>query len=137
MTGVSVVGLDKLGACLAACLASKGFPVIGVDVSPHTVNLINQGRAPVVEPGLDVLIAANCDRLVATTDYDKAILESDLTFIVVPTPSEGHGGFSLRYVIQAARDIGHALRRKSRPPHCRSHQHSATRFNPVCSLACS
>ena len=112
MTGVSVVGLGKLGACIAACLASKGFTVIGVDANSHTVNLINQGRAPVVEPGLNELIAANCDRLVATIDCEAAVLESDLTFIVVPTPSEDHGGFSLRYVIPVARAIGRALRRK-------------------------
>jgi len=49
---ISVVGLGKLGSPLAACLAHKGFPVIGVDLNPRIVSLINGGKAPVVEPGL-------------------------------------------------------------------------------------
>lgn len=109
----SVVGLGKLGACMAACFASKGFDVIGVDINPRTIELLNNGQAPVVEPGLQDLIAANRSRLTATADYDQAILGSEVTFIVVPTPSDDHGGFSIRYVAQATREIGRALAAKS------------------------
>lgn len=109
---VSIVGLGKLGACMAASIADKGFGVIGVDVTPRMVDLLNQGQAPVLEPGLQELIASNRSRLRATLDYREAIPDSDITFVVVPTPSESHGGFSLKYVVQVAREAGRALAAK-------------------------
>jgi UDPglucose 6-dehydrogenase len=113
MMQVSVVGLGKLGACMAACIASKGFSVIGVDVNPVTLRRIQSGEAPVVEPGLAELMAKTKDHLTGMDDYSQAVLQSSVTFIVVPTPSEEGGGFSLRYVKQAAREIGRALRKKN------------------------
>ncbi len=111
-TKVSIVGLGKLGACMAACFAHRGFMVIGVDVDAEVVESVNEGRSPVFEPGLAELVTEVKERLYATSDYREAIHGSDVTFIVVPTPSEHHGGFSLRYVKQAAREIGNALRTK-------------------------
>ena len=108
--GVSVIGLGKLGACVAACLAHKGFRVIGVDVNQASVDLVNAGRAPVMEPGLDAMIADNRHRLRATTDYADAISDSDVTLIVVPTPSDDDGAFSLSFVRDVGRQIGTALR---------------------------
>ncbi len=113
MVKISVVGLGKLGSPLAACLASKGFSVIGVDLNSRTVGLINEGKAPVVEPGLDDLIRSVGDRLSATQDYETAVLDTDATFIIVPTPSENHGGFSARYVLESGEAIGQALRKKA------------------------
>jgi len=110
---ISVIGLGKLGAPLAACLASKGHRVIGVDLNPQTVRLVNECRAPVFEPGLEELLRANRGRLVATDDYQAAIAGSEVTFIVLPTPSDEHGGFSLRYVLGACARIGEALRNKA------------------------
>jgi UDPglucose 6-dehydrogenase len=110
---VSVFGLGKLGMCLAACAAHRGASVVGVDVSPRTVMLVNQGQSPVSETGLPEMIGAHRDRLVATHDYMRAVTESDISFIVVPTPSEHSGRFSLRYVNQAVEAIGKALRNKS------------------------
>jgi UDPglucose 6-dehydrogenase len=110
---ISVVGLGKLGVCLAACAASKGMRVIGVDLSPRTVGLVNEGKAPVLEPGLAEMIAANRERLEATHDTDWAVMQSAITFVVVPTPSEASGAFSLRYVVGAIREIGRSLRYKS------------------------
>jgi len=52
---LSVFGLGKLGAPLVACFASKGFPTFGVDADPHKVEAVNNGRAPVYEPGLQDL----------------------------------------------------------------------------------
>jgi UDPglucose 6-dehydrogenase len=109
---VSVVGLGKLGAVIAACLAHKGFEVIGVDVVKGNVDLINEGRSPVFEPGLPEMLKTVRGHLRATSDYADAIRETDATLIVVPTPSEDHGGFSLKYAAEAAREIGHALRDK-------------------------
>jgi UDPglucose 6-dehydrogenase len=99
---------------MAAVLAEKGHTVIGVDISPGFVNAINQGRAPVNEPGLEELIRKNRGRLVATTDCVDAVVATDLTFIIVPTPSEADGAFSLRYVLAAGESIGQALRKKNK-----------------------
>jgi UDPglucose 6-dehydrogenase len=110
---LSIIGLGKLGAPMAAVLADKGHTVIGVDVSPGYVNALNQGRAPVSEPGLEELIRTNRERLSATTDCAEAVAASDVTFIIVPTPSEPDGAFSLRYVLAAGDSIGQALRAKS------------------------
>jgi UDPglucose 6-dehydrogenase len=97
---------------MAAVLAHKGFLVTGVDANPDVVGAIQEGRAPVAEPGLEEMIRQNRSRLCATTDYEQAIAASDVTFIIVPTPSEPDGTFSLRYVLTAATSIGEALRAK-------------------------
>ena len=107
-----MVGLGKLGAPLAACLAAKGRHVIAVDVDAQRVEAINAGRAPVFEPGLEEMIGRTGGRLRATLDLSEAVAESDITFIVVATPSEPHGGFSLRYVLPSCEAIGRALRSK-------------------------
>ncbi len=110
---VSVVGLGKLGSCMAAAMAHKGLEVVGVDVSSTTVARINDGIAPVVEPNLAKLIGANRVRLHATQDWDLAVQNTDATFIVVPTPTDDNGSFSLRYVLKAAHEIGRAMASKS------------------------
>lgn len=110
---VSIIGLGKLGAPLAACLAHRGHPVTGVDSNPRVVQLINEGISPVPETGLDDLILEVHDHLSATDDYAAAIAETQATFIIVPTPSEESGGFSLRYVLEAVEAIGHALQKKN------------------------
>ena len=110
---ISVVGLGKLGAPMSACFASKGYSVIGVDLDPKTIQMMNEGTAPVLEPGLQDLLTSNNQKLVATDDYDRAVLDSDVTFIVVPTPSDEQGAYSLKYVLSACEGIGKALRKKS------------------------
>jgi len=97
---------------MAAVMAHKGNTVVGVDVNPAFVTAIQDGRPPVNEPGLAELISANRGRLSATLDYTEAILATDVTFIIVPTPSDADGTFSMRYVMSAAEKIGEALRRK-------------------------
>src|SRR5438132_560206 len=109
---LSIIGLGKLGAPMAAVMAEKGHNVIGVDVSPAFVSAINQGKAPVSEPGLEDLVRKNRPRLSATLDCEQAVAASDVTFIIVPTPSEPDGTFSLRHVLPASEFIGRALRRK-------------------------
>ncbi len=109
---VSVIGLGKLGACIAACFAHKGFSVIGADVSAKTVELVNQQQAPVFEPGLAEMMAAPKGRLRATQDVAQAVIDSDVTLIVVPTPSTPEGGFSIDYVVEAAKAIGRGLKAK-------------------------
>jgi UDPglucose 6-dehydrogenase len=108
----SIVGLGKLGASMAAAIASRGHDVIGVDVNRRAVDAINEGRAPVQETGLDDLVEQNRDRLRATMRHDEAIQQSDLTFVIVPTPSDERGAFSLQYAAYAFREIGKALSAK-------------------------
>jgi len=108
----SVVGLGKLGASMAAGIASRGHQVIGVDVSQRSVELVNAGQAPVQESGLDALIRANRTRICATQQHGQAILDSELTFVIVPTPSDERGAFSLQYASFAFREIGKALAKK-------------------------
>ena len=110
---ISVVGLGKLGAPLAACLAHRGFEVTGVDLDPSKVESVNKKIPPVFEPGLKELLQSQKRQLRATDDYDEAIGNSDVTFILVPTPSDERGGFSVRYVIEACKGIGEALRNKT------------------------
>ena len=110
---VCVIGLGKLGACIAACFADKGVSVVGVDINEETVRYINRGHSPIREPGLEDLIARNRARLRATSDHAEALQESDVSFIVVPTPSQDQGGFSLRLVVEAANRIGAALKYKN------------------------
>lgn len=109
---ISLIGLGKLGAPLAAAFAYRGFPTVGVDVDARKVEAINRRVAPIYEPHLQELIHAHGERLRATTDTRDAVLNTDVTFIVVATPSEPHGGFSLRYVLEAGAQIGAALREK-------------------------
>ena len=109
---IAIVGLGKLGSVMAAVAAAKGHHVQGVDLNPDYVRAINEGRAPVDEPGLDALIRSSHDHLSATVDCEAAVEASAITFIVVPTPSDSDGMFSLRYVLPAIESIGHALRRK-------------------------
>lgn len=109
---VSVVGLGKLGLPLAACLASKGFNTIGVDLDADKVDATNKGIPSVFEPGLEELLKSSHQHLSATQDIQEAVLGSEVTFIVVPTPSEPEGGFSLEYILAACDSIGRALRSK-------------------------
>jgi UDPglucose 6-dehydrogenase len=109
---LSIVGLGKLGAPLAAVFASKGHNVFGVDVNPEHVAALACGRAPVEEPRLQELIDCCQERLTATTSHEEAVLASDLTFVVVPTPSEADGAFSNRHVVAAVQAIGRGLRKK-------------------------
>jgi UDPglucose 6-dehydrogenase len=109
---ISIVGLGKLGAPMAAVMAHKGHMVVGVDVNPAFVNAVNQGCAPVREPGLAEMIQVNRERLSATLDYEAAVLATEATFIIVPTPSGADGKFSMRFVLDAAEKIGQALRKK-------------------------
>ncbi len=110
---LSIIGLGKLGSPMVAAYASKGHQIIGVDVNPETIRLINEGKPPVFEPRLSEFLKENKERISGTEDFEKAILNSDITFIIVPTPSEDNGGFSNKYVIEAGKEIGKALAKKS------------------------
>jgi UDPglucose 6-dehydrogenase len=107
------MGLGKLGSPLSACFAARGFRVTGVDLDKNKIDAINRGVPPVHEPGLPELMQESEGRLSATADADAAVRASEATFIVVNTPSEPGGGFSLRYVLPTLETIGKTLRTKT------------------------
>jgi UDPglucose 6-dehydrogenase len=115
VTRISVFGLGKLGAVVAGCHASRGFEVVGVDVAEDSVEKVRRGQPPVEEPGIEDLYAACGGRLTATLDGAKAVCDSDATLIIVPTPSEPDGSFSLRYALRTCEVIGRGLREKTDP----------------------
>ncbi len=114
---ISVVGLGKLGLPLAACFASRGFKTIGIDIQKNVVESINRGLSPIVEPGLAQLIAKYRHNLRATLDYQAAIAETDITFILVATPSDNQGNFSNSYVEAALKSLAKSLKESRKKYH--------------------
>jgi UDPglucose 6-dehydrogenase len=109
---ISVVGLGKLGSPMAVCFAARGFDVWAVDGDAQKIEALNRGIPPVQEPGLAELLRESQGRLKAIQDTERAVRDSEATFIVVGTPSEPSGGFSLRNVLPTCEAIGRALRAK-------------------------
>jgi GDP-mannose 6-dehydrogenase len=108
---VAVFGLGYVGTVSAACLASRGHTVIGVDVSPDKVAMVTEGRTPVVEERIGDLIAeqVRSGRLTATTDAAAAVAATDLALVCVGTPSTPSGSLLTAYLEQVAEQIGAAL----------------------------
>ncbi|MFB6092319.1 MAG: UDP-glucose 6-dehydrogenase AglM [Haloquadratum sp.] len=106
---VSIVGSGYVGTTIAACFAEVGHDVVNVDIDEEVVAALNDGRAPIHEPGLDDLVATHAgDRLRATTDY-AAVCDTDVTFLALPTPSEADGHIDLSVMEAGARSLGAAL----------------------------
>jgi UDPglucose 6-dehydrogenase len=110
---ISVIGLGKLGGSMAAAFAHCGFDVVGVDINIANVAAFNEGRAPVQETGLGEMIAANRERIRATTSTEEAVLATDISFVIVPTPSDHRGAFTLQYARHAFTELGRALKKKN------------------------
>ena len=111
---VSVFGLGYVGCVSAACLAREGHDVIGVDVSSTKVDMINAGRATIVEEGIAELVRemATAGRLRATTSAAEALQHSSISLLCVGTPSRTNGSIDLQYLERACLEIGTALREK-------------------------
>jgi GDP-mannose 6-dehydrogenase len=111
---ISVLGLGYVGCVAAGCLAQQGYRVYGVDVNPVKVDLINQGKSPIVERHVGEIIeeVSSADRLTATTDGSDAIAQSDISLICVGTPSLANGSLDVQYIRNASRDVGRALRER-------------------------
>lgn len=111
---ISYFGLGYVGCVGAACCAKLGHHVIGNDVSENKVNLINQGRPTIIEVEIDELVKEAHDKglLEGTMDYRYAVHNSEISFIVVGTPSSKEGHLNLSYIYGVAREIGEALKDK-------------------------
>jgi GDP-mannose 6-dehydrogenase len=117
---ISIFGLGYVGCVSAACLAQEGHDVIGVDVSQMKVDMINEGKSPIVEKDLDTILQTvathqegNNGTLTATTDATRAVSDTDVSLICVGTPSNANGSLQLDYIKNCAGDIGTGLKRKS------------------------
>lgn len=109
---VSVIGTGYVGLVSGACLSDLGHEVVCVDVDVRKVEMIERKDPPIYEKGLQELLERNVPvRLTATTDLRRAVLESDLSLIAVGTPFDGQL-IDLKYIRQAAADIGRALKDK-------------------------
>ncbi len=107
---IVVVGLGKLGCPMAALLAAGGNDVTGADLNDRTVALVNEGKPPVLEPGLEELMVAAAPRLRATTDVAQAAAGADIAFCIVPTPSLPDHSFDTSFAETAFEAIGRGWR---------------------------
>lgn len=106
---ISIIGLGKVGLPLAVSYASKRFKVIGVDIDKNKIDLLNKGHFIINEPLLEDLFKKYKNNITFTTDFQYAIKRSSVVFIIVPTPSLKDGSFSLKYIIDVCKKIGHEL----------------------------
>jgi len=111
---ISVFGLGYVGCVSAACLASRGHEVVGVDVNPVKVDLVRDGKAPVVEDRIGELTAevVSSGALRATSDVAGAIAATDISLICVGTPSEPNGSLSTAFLERVTEEIGEQLAAK-------------------------
>lgn len=114
MANISIFGLGYVGCVSLGCLANNGHRVIGVDVSEIKVNQINSGLPTIVEKEIDFIIRDQFEagRISATTDYKKAILETEISIIAVGTPSTPNGHLNLEYIYKVAENFGKVLEEK-------------------------
>ena len=111
---ISIFGLGYVGCVSLGCLAKNGHQVIGVDVNPFKVELINRGQATILEKDIDHIIKDGYDkgRITATTCACEAVGNTDISIICVGTPSSPRGHLNLSYIYKTAEQIGEALKTK-------------------------
>ena len=111
---ISVFGLGYVGTVSAGCLAKDGHEIVGVDPVPAKVDLINEGHSPIIEAEIGEIIASTVEsgRLRATRDPVQAILDTELSFVCVGTPSQTNGNLDLHYIRRICEQIGKALKDK-------------------------
>ena len=111
---ISIFGLGYVGCVGTGCLANLGHEVIGVDISPKKVDLINRGKPTIIEKDIAELIdnGVRAGKISATQDIEYAVKNSDISFIAVGTPSDINGHLKLDYIFNTAKQIGNALKAK-------------------------
>jgi GDP-mannose 6-dehydrogenase len=111
---ISIFGLGYVGCVGLGCIAKNGHNVIGVDVNSNKVDFINSGKCPIIEKDIDKIIEEQHKngRIRATTDHYDAVVNSDVSFICVGTPSSATGHLDMNYIWNVAEQIGGALKDK-------------------------
>lgn len=114
---ISILGMGYVGVVTAACLARDSHQVIGVDVNPSKVALINQGKSPIIEPGLEDLLrqGVQLGQIEGTVDAEAAVMTTEMSLISVGTPPTAQGKPDLSYVIDVCKDIALAVKKKGAP----------------------
>ena len=112
---ISIFGIGYVGCVSAACFAREGHAVIGVDVNPTKADIINSGKSPIVEPGINELIndVVKAGNLRATTNSSEAIEASDISLVCVGTPSKPNGSLNLDHVRKVCEEIGAGIGAKN------------------------
>lgn len=114
LQNVSVFGLGYVGLCTAVSFAQKGIKTIGVDVDVERVDMINGGKAPIFEQGLEAALRSSISQgaFHCITDPREAVIDSGISFIAVGTPSRADGSIDLQYIESVSEAIGEALKEK-------------------------
>lgn len=105
---IVIVGTGYVGLVSGACLSETGVDVICTDIDSKKIDLLNSGRIPIYEPGLEDIYKRNFEkgRLKFTVDLANSLNEADAVFIAVGTPPDEDGSADLKYVLNVAREIG-------------------------------
>lgn len=111
---ISIFGMGYVGCVSAACLADMGHDIVGVEPNPIKLNMINEGRSPIIENGLDELMAraVRGRKLQGTGDWSEAVQATELAMVCVGTPSSTNGSIDLSSVLRVCEQIGQALSSK-------------------------
>jgi UDPglucose 6-dehydrogenase len=110
---ISVIGLGKLGLCTAACFASKGHQVIGVDTNQHILDKLRLNQCPIDEPGLEALLEKAWANLTVADNAGEAVRHSEITLIIVPTPSQSDRRFTNKYIEDTLEPLAIGLKEKN------------------------
>jgi len=112
---ISIFGMGYVGCVTSACLAKNGHEVIGCDTNQVKVDLINEGKSPIIEKDIEEIIRSTVSNgsFQATNSCAEAISQTSAAFICVGTPSNPNGSFGLDYVLRVAQNIGNELKKKS------------------------
>lgn len=112
---ISVFGMGYVGAVSAGCLSGEGHEVVGVDPIATKVDLINQGKSPIIEKDINEMIAAAVasGNLRATSDFIEAVTSTEISFVCVGTPSQLNGNLDLKFIRRVCEKIGTAILDKS------------------------
>src|SRR5438270_6526555 len=113
---VSDCVLGKLGACMAATFAARGFSVVGVDIDPEKIRKVNAGLSPIDEPLLAETMKEGRERLRATDDPLEAVA-TDISFFIPPSPSLPDGSFSTEYLLRAMQSVAAAVKKIGKRGH--------------------
>ena len=108
---ISIIGTGYVGLVSGACFADVGNTVLCLDVDQRKIDMLNVGRIPIHEPGLDSLVARNAGagRLLFSTSYDDAVAHAEVIFLAVGTPPDEDGSADLTHILAAARSIGQRI----------------------------
>lgn len=111
---ISIFGLGYVGCVSGACLSELNHEVIGVDSNMVKVEMINKGKTPVIEDGFQEFLENTVRNKMfrASSDWEKAIAETDIALVCVGTPSRMNGSIDLRFVKRVSEHIGTALKNK-------------------------